>query len=285
MSYTTLDLTIENHIAHLRLERPSEYNSMSRAFWREFPEALCAIESANDVRVVVLSSSGKHFCAGMDLEVFQQPDPRLFSGEPGRRGEFIRRLVLELQACFSRLETLRMPVLSVIQGGCIGGGVDLICATDIRYCTREAFFTVKETHLGMVADLGTLQRLPRLVPDGLAREWIYTGRKVNAEEAMLTGLVNQVFDDVNSMEKEVLQVAREIAANSPLALTGCKNVLNYSRDHSVEDGLQYTATWQAGMFQSADLMESFIASGQHRPPDYGALSSVEPVMTKPPTNK
>lgn len=285
MSCTTLALTVEEHVAHVQFIRADAYNSLNRAFWSEFPQVLTKIEAADDVRAVVLSSTGKHFCAGMDLEIFQQPDPRLFAGEPGRRGEFIRRLVLELQDCFSRLEALRMPVLAAIQGGCIGGALDLVCACDARYASRDTFFTVKETQLGMVADLGTLQRLPRLIPSGMARELIYTGRRIAADEALRCGLVNRVWDDAQSMVDAVLGIAREIAAQSPLAVSGCKTVLNYSRDHSVQDGLQFTATWQAGMFQPADMMETFMAKGQQRPPVFEALRPVEPAMTQPPSKK
>ncbi|MCP4341795.1 MAG: enoyl-CoA hydratase, partial [Desulfobulbaceae bacterium] len=178
MGYSTLELTFDRGIAHLQLIRPQSYNSMNRAFWREWPEILEEIRKADDIRVVVISSTGKHFSAGLDLEIFSNPDPRLFSGEPARRGEFMRRLVLELQDYFTQLEQLRMPVLAAIHGGCIGGALDLVCACDIRYCTEDAFFTLKETAVGMTADLGTLQRLPTIINPGLAKEMAYTSRKV-----------------------------------------------------------------------------------------------------------
>ena len=178
MNFTTLTITEDAHIAHIELSRPQAYNSMNRAFWRELPAALRQIRDSSDARVLVISSTGKHFSAGMDLEVFSKPDPRLFSGEPARRGEFVRRLVLDLQGIFNQIEDLRIPVLAAIQGGCIGGALDLICACDCRYCTDDAFFTVKETELGMTADLGTLQRLPGIVGPGLARELAYYGAQI-----------------------------------------------------------------------------------------------------------
>ncbi len=278
MGYSTLELTFDRGIAHLQLIRPQSYNSMNRAFWREWPEILEEIRKADDIRVVVISSTGKHFSAGLDLEIFSNPDPRLFSGEPARRGEFMRRLVLELQDYFTQLEQLRMPVLAAIHGGCIGGALDLVCACDIRYCTEDAFFTLKETAVGMTADLGTLQRLPTIINPGLAKEMAYTSRKVEADEAQSSGLVNKVFADSESMLEGVMEIASRIAANSPLAVMGSKVMLNYARDHSVADSLEYMATWQAGMFQQADLVEGFAARIQKRETAYESLRPIEPPM-------
>lgn len=280
MAYSTLQLEFNNKIAHLTLNRPAALNSMNRTFWHELPTALQAIEQADDVRVLVLSSTGKHFSAGMDLEVFSQPDPRMFAGEASRRAEFMRRLVLELQACFTALEDLRIPVLAAIQGGCIGGALDLVCACDSRYCTEDAFFTIKETELGITADLGTLQRLPKWISPGLVRELAYTARNLPATEAKDCGLVNRVFADQATLLMGVMELATQIAAHSPLAVTGSKAMLNYARDHSVADSLQYMATWQAGMFQAADLMESIQAKQTKRATHYAALHAQTPIMTK-----
>ena len=274
MTYECFDVTIENHIAHLQFKRPQQHNSMNKAFWSEFPVALRAIDASSEARVLVISSTGKHFCAGMDLAVFQNPDPKMFGGEPGRRGEFVRRLIVQLQDCFTQMEKLRIPVLSAIQGGCIGGAVDMVCASDSRYCTEEAFFTVKETALGMTADLGTLQRLPQLIPAGLARELAYTSRKLTASEALSAGFVNQVFETSEQMLEGVMTVARQIADNSPLAVAGTKQMLNYSRDHSVADSLEYMATWQAGMFQPNDLMISMAAQVQKKPGEFEPLHAI-----------
>lgn len=278
MGYSTITLTMDAGIAHLQLVRPESYNTFNRAFWREWPRVLEEVSLAEDIRVLVISSSGKHFSAGMDLEIFSNPDPRLFSGEPSRRGEFLRRLVLELQECFTQLELLRMPVLAAIQGGCIGGALDLVSACDCRYCTEDAFFTIKETAVGMTADLGTLQRLPTIISPGLVRELAYTARKLDAAEALASGLVNLVFTDADSMLQGVMQVARQITSNSPLAVMGSKLVLNHARDHSVADSLEYVATWQAGMFQQADIMESFAAQMQKRDTAYAPLRPLEPAM-------
>ncbi len=278
MNYQTLTLEVTDHIAHLQLNRSKAYNSMNRAFWRELPAALDEVRDAHDVRVLVVSSTGKHFSAGMDLEVFTQPDPRLFSGEPARRGEFIRRLVLDLQEIFSRLETLRMPVLAAVQGGCIGGALDMICACDSRYCTDDAFFTIKETALGMTADLGTLQRLPHLISPGLAKELAYTARELPADEALAAGLVNRVFSNSDAMLDGVMEIAGQIAAHSPMAVNGSKMMLNYARDHSLADSLDYMATWQSGMFQPVDMMESFAAKAQKRDTAFESLRPIEPPL-------
>ncbi|WP_067986916.1 crotonase/enoyl-CoA hydratase family protein [Neptuniibacter pectenicola] len=281
MSYETFTLTVENHIAHLQLNRPDAHNSMNRAFWAEFPQALQVLDVEGEARVLIISSLGKHFSAGMDLEIFTQPDPQMFSGEAGRRAEAMRRLVMQLQQCFSQLETIRIPVLCAIQGGCIGGALDLVCAADMRYCTDDAFFTIKETELGMTADLGTLQRLPHLIPSGLARELAYTGRKMDAYEAQHSGLVNRTYPDGAAMLEGVQQIAEDIALRSPLAVTGCKQMINYARDHSVADSLSYMATWQAGMFQPVDMMQTFSAKMSGQPAKFEPLRKIVPPLQKP----
>lgn len=281
MPYQTLTVSVTDHIAHLVLNRPEARNAMNRAFWQEFPAAVQEIDSTGEVRVIVISSTGKHFSAGMDLEVFTQPDPRMFSGEPGRRAESIRRLVAQLQECFTVMEAVRAPVITAIQGGCIGGALDMVCASDMRYCTADAYFTIKETELGMTADLGTLQRLPQIIPTGLARELAYTGRKLSADEARSAGLVNQVYSDQESMMAGVMEIAKTIAARSPLAVTGCKQMINYARDHSVADSLSYMATWQAGMFQPTDMMSYFQAHMSGQTAEYDNLRAIEPPLQLP----
>lgn len=279
MSYANFSLSLEGHIAHLQLNRPDAYNSMDQAFWRDLPAAIRSIDEAAEARVIVISSTGKHFSAGMDLEVFSNPNPTLFQGERGRQAEGMRRLVQQLQACFNVLEEVRMPVITAIQGGCIGGAVDMVCAADMRYCTADAFFQVKETELGLAADLGTLQRMPRLIAPGLARELAYTARKMPAAEAMQAGFVNRVFDDQDSMLAEVMQIAQQIAERSPLAVTGTKQMMNYARDHSVADSLTMMATWQAGMFQPTDMIQTFTAKMGKTTPDYEGLRPVTEPLT------
>ncbi|WP_407636118.1 crotonase/enoyl-CoA hydratase family protein [Paraglaciecola psychrophila] len=266
----TLSVNIENHIAHIQLCRPEALNSMVPAFWRELPAVVRQIDEGSQARVIVISSQGKHFSAGMDLSVFTNM-AKDFQGEPARRAERTRRLVLELQDSFNALEEVRMPVLVAVQGGVIGGAVDMICAADSRYCTEDAYFTIKETELGMTADVGTLQRLPHLMPQGLIRELAYTGRNMPSCEAKECGFVNQVFADQDAMLAGVMNIAAKIAMHSPMAVAGCKEMINYTRDHSVTDSLTYMATWQSGMFQMPDVQEAMTAAQQKRLPVYAEL--------------
>jgi enoyl-CoA hydratase len=216
----------------------------------------------------------------MDLGVFSDTSTMPQSKDPSRMAEGLRRLVLQLQDSLSTLEEVRLPVLTAIQGGCIGGALDLVCASDSRYCTADAYFTIKETELGMTADVGTLQRLPKLIPAGIVKELAFTGRKFSAAEAQQFGLVNRVYDDQESMLVGVMEIAAQIAANSPLAVTGCKEMLNYSRDHTVEDSLKYMATWQAGMFRPNDMMKTFQAKAMKTQAEYDDLLPVKGLFEK-----
>jgi enoyl-CoA hydratase len=266
----TLSVSIENHIAHIQLSRPDALNSMVPAFWRELPAVVRKIDAESQTRVIVISSQGKHFSAGMDLSVFTNM-AKDFQGEPARRAERSRRWILELQDSFNALEEVRMPVLVAVQGGAIGGAVDMICAADSRYCTQDAFFTIKETELGMTADVGTLQRLPHLMPQGLVRELAYTGRNMPSSEAKECGFINQVFENQHTMLEGVMKIAGKIAMHSPMAVAGCKEMINYTRDHNVSDSLIYMATWQSGMLQMPDVNEAMAAGQERRLPVYDEL--------------
>lgn len=278
--YKSFNVTLENKVAHVQFSRPEAMNSMNKAFWLELPQCMIDIETLTDARAIVVSSTGKHFSAGMDLAVFSDSSTMPQSKDPSRMAEGLRRLVLQLQATLSSLEEIRLPVLTAIQGGCIGGALDLVCAADSRYCTSDAYFTIKETELGMTADVGTLQRLPKLIPAGIVKELAFTGRKFTAQEAQQFGLVNRVYDDQESMLAGVMEIAAQIAANSPLAVTGCKEMLNYSRDHSVEDSLKYMATWQAGMFRPNDMMKTFQAKAMKTQPEYDDLLPIKGLFEK-----
>ena len=265
---TCFDVTTLGKVAHVRLNRPDELNTMIPAFWSELPEVVTALSDSGAVRAIVISSTGKHFSAGMDLSVFGSIN---LEGEPGRRNATFSMLVKRLQDSFTALERARVPVLAAIQGGCIGGSVDMVCAADMRYATADAYFVVQETNIGMTADVGTLQRLPKLIPDGIARELVYTGRRMGAQRAAEVGLVNQVFADHESMVAGVLEIAQEIASKSPLAIWGAKQALVYARDHGVPDSLEQISLWQTGAFQPVDMMESFAAKTEKRDPDYEDL--------------
>ncbi|MCG7201232.1 crotonase/enoyl-CoA hydratase family protein [Marinobacter pelagius] len=279
-SYQSFSVDVSHYIAHVQFKRPDELNTMNKAFWLELPQCMREIEANSDARVIVISSTGKHFSAGMDLGVFSDPKSVPMSGDPGRMAENLRRVVMQLQDTLTSLEKVRLPVLAAVHGGCIGGALDLVCAADSRYCTEDAYFTIKETELGMTADVGTLQRLPKLIPEGVVRELAYTGRKFDAQEAHRLGFVNTVFESHEAMVEGVMEIAARIAANSPLAVTGCKEMINYSRDHSVEDSLKYMATWQAGMFRPTDMMKSFQAKAQKQSPDYDDLFPVNDLFSQ-----
>ncbi|WP_299732747.1 crotonase/enoyl-CoA hydratase family protein [uncultured Endozoicomonas sp.] len=275
MNYTTLRVEREGPVTQVILNRPDKRNAMNREFWLEFPKAIRAIDEEGSTRVIVISGEGKMFSAGMDLTVFMSPNQKMISGDQGRKSENLRRTVLQLQECFNVLEEVRMPVLAAVHGGCIGGAINLVSACDCRYATEDAYFSIKETELGMTADLGVLQRLGKLMPEGLVRELAYTARKLPADEALRTGLVNAVFADQDSLMAHVMDIARQISSNSPLAVMGSKEVINFSRDHSVSDSLRYMAAWQSGMFQPGEMMVGFQAKMQKSEPEYQDLWPVE----------
>lgn len=270
MQSSCFTLDISDHVAHLQLSRPDELNTMTPDFWNDLPKIVTALSDRGDVRAVVISSTGKHFSAGMDLSVFTGSG-LMNDAEAGRRNATFSLLVRRLQDSFTALENARMPILAAIQGGCIGGAVDMVCAADMRYASADAFFVVQETNIGMTADVGTLQRLPKLIPDGVARELVYTGRRMSAERAYEIGLVNEIFPDHDALVAGTLAIAAEIAEKSPLTVWGAKEALVYARDHSVPDSLHQISHWQTGAFQPADMMEAFAAKGEKRKPDYPDL--------------
>ncbi len=277
MSENCFDVEVANKVAHIRLNRPEHLNSMVREFWVELPEIVRNLDARGDVRAIVLSSTGRHFCAGMDLGVFSSGDTAITPGdvdEMGRVRARLRQTALMLQESFTAFEKARMPVLAAIQGGCIGGAVDMVTAADMRYASADAFFVIQEINIGMTADVGTLQRLPKIIPDGVARELAYTGRRMSAQRALEVGLVNQVFPTHEELVAGVLEIANEIASKSPLAIWGTKEMLLYSRDHSVADGLNHIATWQTGMFQPSDMAESFMAKAEGRETNFPDLLPV-----------
>jgi len=273
MSYEAFKVEIENGVAHVILNRPESMNAMGKAFWPECRQIFESLSGNPEVRVVVVTSTGKHFSAGMDLSFFSGLKLQT-AVDPGRKSEQLRRLILDLQESFNAIERCNVPVLIGIHGAAIGGAVDMMCACDTRYCTKDAFSAIQEIKIGMTADLGTLQRLQHLIPSGLARELAYTGRKLRAEEAQASGFVTRVFADHEAMVEGLLKIAREIATRSPLAVVGSKEMLDFARDHSVEDGLNYIATWNAAMILTGDLEEGLRAQAEKRLPEYENLLGI-----------
>ncbi|MEQ1617744.1 MAG: crotonase/enoyl-CoA hydratase family protein [Terricaulis sp.] len=270
---TCFSVTISNAIAHIELSRPEAFNAMNRAFWNELPEIVNDISDNAKARVIVISSTGKHFTSGMDISVFTDGEGvSAQGGDRYARAEAFRDFVKVLQGSFSCLDDARMPVIAAIQGGCIGAGVDMTSACDIRYATEDAFFQIAEINIGMTADVGTFPRLCKLIPDGWVRELAYAGRRLPAAKAKEIGLVNEVFPTHEAMMAHVMTLAAEIAEKSPLAVTGSKQMIKYARDHSTGDALDYIATWQAGMFSPEHIAEAFAAKAQKRPAAFADLA-------------
>lgn len=264
------EVTIENQVAHVVLNRPDKRNSMNPAFWQELPAVIKDIDDNAKARVIVISSTGPHFSSGLDVTAFAGGGSGDADDETKRQQKLqaataFYENVLDMQESFNCLERARIPVLVAIQGGCIGGGVDLISACDIRYATDDAFVTVFETNIGMTADVGTFPRLVKLIPEGYVREMAYTGRRVSAREAKDMGLINHVYPDQAAMLDGVMAIAREIASKAPLAVHGCKKMINYARDHSTDDGLDYIAIWNASHLKIEEIQEAMMANAEKRP--------------------
>lgn len=275
MTYQCISLDIADQIAHLTLNRPATFNSMQPVLWRELTDALTMLQQDGAARVLVIASTGKHFCAGMALDVFTASSGiAIDERSAGGRASF-SLLVHDMQATFNMIESLRMPVICAIQGGCIGAGLDMACATDIRLATADAFFCIQEINIGMAADMGSLQRLPKLIPEGIVHEMAYTGRRLPAQRALSAGLVNEVFDSQEAMLDAALQMAREIAHKPPVAIWGSKEAIHYARDHSTHDALQQMGWLQASLWQSSNLAEAFVAKQQERAPQYADLPRLQ----------
>lgn len=283
MSYECFDVSIDENIAHIVLNRPEKRNNMNAAFWDELPAIIRDIDEKARARVIVISSTGPHFCGGLDVGMFRAGDVKDDSTDVTRRRQkaanFLNTVSL-MQDSFSSLETCRLPVLAAIQGGCIGGGVDLVTACDMRYATRDAFMTIYETKIGMTADVGTFPRIVKLIPEGLVREMAYTGRRVSAEEARDMGLVNRVYDSHEDMLAGVMEIAREIAANAPLAVHGCKRAITYARDHSTQEGLEWIGMWNASMLQNDEILEAMSARQETRPAEFADLPNIRKKVAK-----
>ena len=283
MSYECFDVSIDENIAHVVLNRPEKRNNMNAAFWDELPAIIRDIDEKARARVIVISSTGPHFCGGLDVGMFMAGDVKDDSTDVTRRRQkaanFLNTVSL-MQDSFSSLETCRLPVLAAIQGGCIGGGVDLVTACDMRYATRDAFMTIYETKIGMTADVGTFPRIVKLIPEGLVREMAYTGRRVSAEEARDMGLVNRVYDSHEDMLAGVMEIAREIAANAPLAVHGCKRAITYARDHSTQEGLEWIGMWNASMLQNDEILEAMSARQETRPAEFADLPNIRKKVAK-----
>lgn len=267
-------LSTTNHIAHLVLNRPEAMNTMHPTFWRELDEVLTQIQKEGAARVLVISSTGRHFSAGMALDTFAGAIQMDDQSPEGRAAMF--DLLTDMQATFTKLETLRIPVIAAIQGGCVGAGVDMVTACCIRYASSDAFFCIQEINIGMVADVGTLQRLPKLIPLAIVKELAYTGRRLKADKALGYGLVNEVFETPELLLAAALQCASEIAAKPPVAIWGTKQAIHYARDHSVDEALKQMGWLQGAIWSNAHVRESITATKEKRAGEFPSLAPLKP---------
>ena len=279
------DIEFLGHVAHIKLNRPEKRNAMNWDFWRDLPRIVGDIDTHARARCIVLSSTGPVFSAGLDLSLFGQDvfasskTAKMNEKELQTPQNFMSFLSF-LQDSISSLQKARIPVICAIQGGCIGGGVDLICSADIRLATNDAFFSIRETKIGMVADVGTFPRIVKLLPEGIVKELAFTGRNFSAQEAKEYGFVNKLYESHVSLIEGALEIAYEIASNSPAAVYGCKRVIDFSRDHTIDEGLEWINIWNASMLSQSELMEGFQSYKSKKEGNFAELPKLKDHFSK-----
>lgn len=266
--FKNLKVDIQEKVAHISINRANKANSLDRSTWDAIGEAFRWADQEKAIRAIILSGEGKTFCAGIDYGMIMEIISAANGLGEGEKQEFILETIRDLQRSFTAVEKCRKPVIAAIHGSCYGGGIDLISACDIRLGTHDSKFCVKEIDLAIVADVGTLQRLPHIVGQGVTRELAFTGRTFSGDEAYRIQLLNHVYASQEVLLAEARSLALTIAQKSPLAVRGTKQVLNRCRDLSVDDGLEYVAAWNAGQLLSRDGQEAFSAMVEKRDPDF-----------------
>jgi len=259
MSYSFFNLEIRNHVAHVALNRPEKSNALHKEAWVELKAVFEDLSRNPEARCAILSGEGKNFCAGIDLSLLMDMSQYNEVSCEGRKRELVREIIYHLQDCITAIEKCRKPVLAAIHKACIGGAVDIVTACDIRYCTEDAYYSIKEVDMGLVADIGTLQRLPKIINPGIMAELAYTGRNVSGKEAEEIGLVTRTYTDKETMITEVTKIAEVIAAKSPIVIRGTKEIMQYTRDHTVEESLRYMGTFNAAYLLNDDIQEAMRA--------------------------
>ena len=266
--YTSFELEKNGHIAELFLNRPNKRNAMGLEFWQELTEIMSELDQDQSIRVVIIAGRGKMFSSGLDLTSMPNIPGFDFSGQSPEGRINLVSYVKMWQDALSAIENCRKPVIAAIHGGCVGGGLDLISASDIRLASKDAYFSLREAAMAMIADLGSLQRLPLIIGQGLTRELAFTARDVGAEEALKMGLINHFYEDQETLIKEAHLMAKQIANNAPLAIQSTKDVLNYSRDKTVNAGLHYALVRNSMILPSGELLEAFQAFMEKRKPNF-----------------
>lgn len=260
------EVEVQGHVATLWLANAERKNAMGVAFWRDLPGVVASIEADERVRVVVIAARGPHFSVGLDLiEMGAELGPMLAGGMAKERRRLFDK-IHEMRRGFDAIEASRLPYIAAVHGACIGGALDLVACCDVRLSTADARFSLRETRIAIVADMGSLQRLEGIIGRGHLRELALTGKDISAERALRIGLVNDTYEGQEKLAEAARAMAQEIAGNSPLAVQGTKEVLRVSERHGAEAGLRYVASWNAAHLASADLQEAFQSFIEKRPP-------------------
>jgi enoyl-CoA hydratase len=269
-----------NGVSVLEMNRPEALNAMNVAFWVELPEIIKSLDAAGKTRVAVLQGSGRLFSAGMDVTMFSKESA--LTTESVLERERFRLQLVALQRSFEAIAQARFPVIAAIHGACIGGAVDLVTACCLRYATKDAYFCIEEINIGMMADVGTLQRMPKQLPDAVVRELAYTGDRLSADRAERLGFVNGLFDDKAALLAGVMQVAQKIANKAPVAIAATKQMISYARDHSVAESFTMLNALQPSVFSAADIQAAMIARSKKQVAEFSNLAPVDlPIDVKP----
>ncbi|MGV3577916.1 enoyl-CoA hydratase-related protein [Brevundimonas sp.] len=274
----SFEITSDGAVAHLRFTRPEASNAMDMDFWRRFGPELRALDATGEVHALVISGEGKNFCAGMDISIFS--DGAILNADKANDRQAFHQTARDLQETLTTLEKVRFPVIAAIQGACVGGGLDLIAACDIRLASADAYFRIEEINIGMMADIGSLQRLPKLMPAGVVRELAFTGSTLSVERAERLGVVNAIHADAEAVVAAALDMARRIASKAPLAVSGSKAALNHARDHTVAEGLEWIAVMQGSLWSPADVMAAIQSRMARTEAEFAPLSSLNPFDPK-----
>lgn len=267
---SAFEITRDGSVAHLRLTRPEASNALTLEFWRDFGPAVQALDQTGEILALVISGEGRNFCAGMDISVFSSG--AIVSTDTPARRQVFHQTARTLQEALTTLEKVRFPVIAAIQGACVGAGLDMVAACDLRLASADVYFRIEEINIGMMADVGSLQRLPKLLPEGVVRELAYLGSSLSAERAERLGFVNAVHDDSEAVLAAAFDMARQIASRAPLALSGSKAAITYARDHTVAEGLEWAAIMQGSLWNTADIMTAIQARMTKQPASYASLA-------------